>query len=144
LYQEFTCTGVRLKVTLVRNCFDALGTIPVSVEWALDDMQPLANGINPTAVNLSAYANYQYGSIPDSYSISRYLSTAALKKRLGVGWCATSDPNFTYLDQLPLDTNPSLFLRIFCSTGIPPGNSLGNLTITYYYKFRGLDFGVNP
>ena len=41
LYQEFTCTGVRLKVTLVRNCFDALGTIPVSCEWALDDMQPL-------------------------------------------------------------------------------------------------------
>ena len=37
LYQEFTCTGVRIKVSLVRNCFDALGTIPVSCEWALDD-----------------------------------------------------------------------------------------------------------
>lgn len=58
MYQEFTCTGVRLKVVLVRDCFDALGTIPTSVEWAFDDMQPLQNGINPTSVNLAAYANY--------------------------------------------------------------------------------------
>jgi len=41
MYQEFTCTGVRLKVSFVRDCFDALGTIPVSCEWALDDMAQL-------------------------------------------------------------------------------------------------------
>lgn len=96
MYQEFTCTGFRVKVSFIRDCYDAVQTIPISVEWAYDDTANLALSVSPGAVNLPAYANYQYGSIPDSQSVSRYLSTAGLKKRLGIGWCDCSDNNWTY------------------------------------------------
>jgi hypothetical protein len=35
-------------------------------------------------------------------------------------------------------------LRVFLGNNVPVGTVIGNITITYYYKFRGLDFGVNP
>lgn len=96
MYQEYTITGVRAKVTLIRDAAAIVGTVPISIEWAYDDMQPLANGLSPNGVNLPAYANYQFGAIPISCSSTRYVSTAGVKKRLGVGWCATDDLNYTY------------------------------------------------
>lgn len=87
---------MRIKVSLLRDGSAIIGTVPVSVEWAYDDMQPLRDGIAPSQANLQAYANYQYGSVPISSSVTRYLNVAALKKRLGIGWCSSDDYNFTY------------------------------------------------
>jgi hypothetical protein len=96
MFQEYTITGVRVKVSLLRDGAAIIGTVPASIEWAYDDMQPLANGIAPSQVNLQAYANYQYGSVPITSSTTRYVNVAALKRRLGISWCASDDTNYTY------------------------------------------------
>jgi len=83
-------------VALIRDGAAIVGTTPLSIEWALDDQQSLQTAQDPTTVNLPAYANYQYGSIPITSSSTRYVSTAALKKRLGISWCACDDDQYTY------------------------------------------------
>jgi len=35
-------------------------------------------------------------------------------------------------------------MRVFIGNSIAVGTVIGNVTLAYYYKFRGLDFGVNP
>ena len=48
MFQEYTITGVRLKVSLLRDGAAIIGTVPASIEWAYDDMQALANNVAPS------------------------------------------------------------------------------------------------
>jgi len=107
-------------------------------------MNQIPSGTDPALINLAAYTNYQVGPIPLSYSATRYLKTSAIKKGLGIDYCEGSDTSWTYLNQLPATTVPSLYLRLALTGAWPVGTSMAALEVTYYYKFRGLDFGVNP
>lgn len=146
-YQEYTITAVRAKAILPRNPTELnAGTQQqiAGIEWAYDDTEQIASGQDPTALNLAAYTNYQAGPVPLSYQSTRYLKTAAVKKRLGINYCEGSDTAWTYYNQLPATTCPSLYLRLML-TGFWPANTvMASLELTYYYTFRGLDFGQNP
>lgn len=134
MYDEFTCTGVKIKYFQIPN----FGGNAYVLSEIMEDNNSTWNPSDPNASPLSVYGNFQTIGLNAQNLWSRYYPMAKLKKNLGIAWCATSDTNFTYYGQLQGGVNPSFTARNAHVGVIASNSAYTTAEITWYYAFRGL------
>jgi len=93
MYDQFTITGVTLKVMIPPLSTYKEEGVPATLEWCYDEEDVPAADEYP---EMQVYANYQIQAVKPGGSYSRYFPTSALRKRYGIDYCDCSDPQFTY------------------------------------------------
>lgn len=66
-------------------------------------------------MDLAAKIGYQAMAVPSSGTVSRYFSTAAMFKRIGLGAGWTNSDNLDYNDQITAGQGPSVHVRFVTS-----------------------------
>lgn len=66
-------------------------------------------------MDLAAKIGYQAMAVPASGTVTRYFSTAAMLKRVGLGTGWTDSENLAYNDQIEPGQGPSVHVRLLAS-----------------------------
>lgn len=142
--------GFRIKFNLPAGAtFGGNNLTTLELVW---DDNSLFNPSDPPKVNMPANTTYQCCNFTaNKNSFTRYYSLLPTLKKLGLGWCSTKDmPNaitgnggFTYYGQLNAPTAPSIGWRISAIGPIEYLQVLGYMEVTWYYQFRGLNYGTS-